>query len=244
MPPKKATTKSTKATVKAPSDVFTSNNMQLYKLVEDMTKNMTSLMECQQKFNDNFESLQNYQQEEMNNLDYQLKLRSEECYNKFKDTEREHTEKMEQLQKTYNERSYQLEQEHLKKMDQLERDFDEREMELANEVMGENNKTVVDTSEYDKMRAELENYESRMAETEKRLVESHHKELNARLATMKLQHQVESSDMSATIKQQEKEIKVLNETITTLKAEIQAQRKLTESVANATQKQLTQNFGK
>ena len=52
-------------------------------------------------------------------------------------------------------------------MDQLEREFDEREMELANNVMSENNKTVVDTSEYDRMRTELENYESRMVETEK-----------------------------------------------------------------------------
>ena len=94
------------------------------------------------------------------------------------------------------------------------------------------------------MRTELETFENRLSETEKRLTESHHKELNARLATMKLQHQVESSEMCAQIKQQEKEINVLNETISTLKDEIQAQRKLTESVAQAGQKSVTQNFGK
>lgn len=242
MPPKKTT----KTTVKTPSEntVFTSNNMQLYKLVEDMTKNISSLIDCQEKFNSNFTSLQTYQQEEMNNLDYQLKLRSEECYNQFKDTERQHNEKMEQLQKTYTERSYQLEQEHLKKMDQLNRDFDDKEMELAEEVMTEHNKTVLDTVDYERMKNELETFENRLSETEKRLTESHNKELNARLATMKLQHQVESSEMSAQIKQQEKEINVLNETISTLKSEIQAQRKLTESVAQAGQKSVTQNFGK
>lgn len=66
--------------------------------------------------------------------------------------------------------------------------------------------------------------------TVKDLNEKHKRDLSAALGTMKLQHQVDSSDMKATIEQQNKEI--------------QTQCKLTENVAQAGQKSVTQNFCK
>ena len=64
------------------------------------------------------------------------------------------------------------------------------------------------------------------------------------MKTKDLEFAASSAQMKAEIEQKGKEIDVLHDTIDSLKEEIQEQRKLTKSVAEAGQKQVTQNFSK
>ena len=248
MPPKKSTKKTSTSTapVVKQESLFntTQMNMKLFKLVETLSKNIDSLQSTQETFNSNFSNLQGFSQEQLNEMDYQLKLHTEECDNQYNEMLKQHNDKMKTLENEYNEKQYQMEQDHLRKTDEVERKLKDREYELAVGIVENHNKTIVDNDEYDDMDEQIKTADERFEKLKTDLEAGHKKELHSALNTMKLQHQVDSSNMKATIEQQVKEIGRLEDTINTLKLEIQAQRKLTESVANAGQKSVTQNFGK
>jgi len=77
------------------------------------------------------------------------------------------------------------------------------------------------------------------------LLNEHKKELGAQIGSGHLKHRAEIAELTASVKQQEKEITVLSNTIDNLKSELAAQRDLTREVAMAgKQGAITQQFGK
>jgi|SaaInlStandDraft_7_1057024.scaffolds.fasta_scaffold03421_2 hypothetical protein len=249
MPPKKSVKKTSTSTVVKPVQNKTlfnikNTNMKLFKLVETLSKNINSLQTTQDTFNSNFTNLKDFSQDQLNEMDYQLKLHTEECDNQYNETLKQYNDKMNLLDNEYSEKKYQMEQEYLRKTDDVERKLKDQEYELASKVVQSYNKIIINNDNYETLNEQIETSDKRFVKLKTELEEKNKKELHSALNTMKLQHQVNSSNMTATIEQQNKEILRLEDTIQTLKQEIQAQRKLTESVANAGQKSVTQNFGK
>ena len=246
MPPKKATktTKKSTAPVSPSGNVFTIDNMKLYKLVENLTKSIDSLNNVQESFNQNYDELKNYQNEEFNNMDYQLKLKNESCYNQYNQMVKEFQEKEFVLENEHKIKLYNLEKEFNENKDNFDRELAKHKFNSARTVVEGEHFVVVEQEEYDKLVGDKDNYEASLADQKSKLEKDFHLQLNARVTTKDLEHKVASSDMKATIQQQTKDIARLESTIETLKQEIQAQRKLTESVAASSQKAVTQNFGK
>jgi hypothetical protein len=248
MPPKKTTNakvKTTKLSSVTPSgNVFTIDNMKLYKLVESLTKSIDSLNSVQESFNQNYEELKNYQNEEFNNMDYQLKLKNESCYEQYNQIVKDFKEKEFVLENEHKMKLYNLEKEFNENKDNFDREIAKHKFEKARVIIEKENFVVLESEIYDKLVGDKENYENTLANQKATLEKDFHAQLNARLLTKELEHKVASSDMKATIQQQTKDIERLESTIETLKQEIQAQRKLTESVAASSQKAVTQNFGK
>jgi hypothetical protein len=247
MPPKKSTSSKKTESVPKPSldmTEFQSNNVKLIKVFEKLTKTLETVSKAQEDFNTNFGSLQNYTEDELTEMDYTLRLKNEECYNSLQDMSKQYKEKEFKLNVDYEEKRYKLEDEHMRRMNELEQEYKNKEFTLARECVENDGYTVINSREYELQESELTELREGREEFEKRVTADMHKELNARLKTQELQHSVATSDMKARIENQEREIKSLHDTITSLKAEIQAQRELTREVAQATQKQLTQNFSK
>jgi hypothetical protein len=246
MPPKKSASKKTETVQKPNLDMteFQSNNVKLMKVFEKLTKTLETVSKAQEDFNTNFSSLQNYTDDELNEMDYTLRLKNEECYNSLQDLSKQYKEKEFKLNVEYEEKRYTLEDEHKRRMNELEREYESREFELARVNVEEEGYKVVLNRDYERMQNELTELREEREEYTKKVDADMHKELNARLKTQELQHNVATSDMKAKIENQEREISGLRDTIESLKSEIQAQRELTREVAQATQKQLTQNFSK
>lgn len=248
MPPKKSTAVVKKTVpVKLNLDVNdfqSSNNVKLLKVFEKLTKTLENVNKVQDEFNTSFASLQNYTEEELNNMDFTLRLKNEECYNSLQELTKQYKEREFQLNVEFEEKKYKLEDDYKRRVANLEREYETKEMDLAKELLTRENYTVVPNRDYNSMTSQISELETGREEFEKRVTADMHKELNARLKTQELQHNVNSSEMRARIDNQEREIIGLRETIESLKSEIQAQRDLTKEVAQATQRQLTQNFGK
>jgi hypothetical protein len=245
MPPKKSTKTSTSpSTPNLDAKQFNNvNNIKLLKTLEKMTKSIENMSKVQQEFNDNYNVLANYGEEELNELDYQIKLKNEECYNSLQEITKSYNEKKFQLESEYKEREYALEQSHQQRINELDMEFTKREFEVARTTVENEGYSVILTRDYDELNTKVERLTTERETFEKTAEANMHKELNARLKTQELQHQVASSDMKAKIENQAREIESLRTTIETLKQEIQAQRELTREVAQAGQKSVTQNFG-
>ena len=244
MPPKRSTKSSVPSTPNLDTKQFNNvNNIKLIKTLEKMTKSIENISKVQQEFNSNYELLTNYGEDELNELDYQIKLKNEECYNSLQEITKSYNEKKFELESDYKAREYELEQSHQQRINELDMEFTKREFEIAKTTIENDGYTVVNTREYENLKTELTTQQTTREAFEKTTEANMHKELNARLKTQELQHQVASSDMKARIENQGREIESLRTTIETLKAEIQAQRELTREVAQAGQKAVTQNFG-
>jgi len=247
-------TKTKKPVVKKPTSLpspsintklFQQDNTKLIRVLEKMTKTLERLSKDQEEFNTNFDSLSNYTEDELNEMDFKLRTKNEECYNYLHELNKTYTEKQFTLENELSERTYVLETKYKQLEQELDSAYSTHTVNQLQEVLeSKYNRVVVDRFTYDEMENELEKMRTKQDEITKELQAKLHKELNARLETGKLQHLVDTSSMTAQIENQKREISVLSSTIQSLKEEIQAQRNLTESVANATQKQLTQNFGK
>ena len=248
MPPKKAITKKTNTpvTTKPNFDMneFQSNNVKLMKVFEKLTKTLETVSKAQDDFNTNFTNLQNYTDEELNEMDYTLRLKNEECYNSLQELTKQYKERELQLNMEFEEKKYKLEDEYKRRTAELEHEYQTKEISLAQDKLKAENYTVVPNRVFTEMETNLQTLKDSREEFEKRTTADMHKELNARLKTQELQHQVNTSDMKARIENQEREITSLRDTIVSLKSEIQAQRELTKEVANAGQKAVTQNFSK
>lgn len=245
MPPKKSTKTSTSPSIpNLDAKQFNNvNNIKLLKTLEKMTKSIENMSKVQQEFNDNYNVLANYGEEELNELDYQIKLKNEECYNSLQEITKSYNEKKFQLESEYKEREYALEQSHQQRVNELDMEFTKREFDVARITVENDGYTVILTRDYDELNTKVDKLTTERETFEKTTEANMHKELNARLKTQELQHQVASSDMKAKIENQGREIESLRTTIETLKQEIQAQRELTREVAQAGQKSVTQNFG-
>ena len=245
MPPKKSTKTTTSPSIpNLDTKTFSNvNNIKLMKTLEKMTKTIENMSKVQQEFNSNYELLTNYGEEELNELDYQIKLKNEECYNSLQEITKSYNEQKFQLESDYKAKEYELEQAHQQRINELEMEFNKREFESARSIVQDDGYTVVNTRDYNDLNEELTKLKSDRESFEKTCESNMHKELNARLKTQELQHQVASSDMKAKIENQTREIESLRTTIESLKFEIQAQRDLTREVAQAGQKAVTQNFG-
>lgn len=232
---------------KAPSldtNIFQVNNIKLMKVFEKLTKTVENVQKVQEEFNTNFENLQNYTDEELNDMDYQLRLKNEECYNHLQELTKQYNEKQFNLESEFEKKKYELETTHQRRIDELEHKYEEKEYELAESVITGSGDVIISSTEHERLNTRIKELESGREEFEKSTTADMHKELNARLKTQELQHQVDTSNMKAKIENQEREIISLRETIVSLRDEIQAQRELTREVANAGQKSVTQNFSK
>lgn len=232
---------------KAPSldtNIFQVNNIKLMKVFEKLTKTVENVQKVQEEFNANFENLQNYTDEELNDMDYQLRLKNEECYNHLQELTKQYNEKQFTLESDFEKKKYELETTHQRRIDELEHKYEEKEYELAKGVITSSGDVIISSAEQERLTSRIKEFEDGRENFEKSTTADMHKELNARLKTQELQHQVDTSNMKAKIENQEREITSLRETIVSLRDEIQAQRELTREVANAGQKSVTQNFGK
>jgi len=247
MPPKKSTSKTSKtssaSTPDLDSKVFSVNNAKLMKVFEKMTKSIESMKKVQDEYNDNYNALANFKDEELNDLDYQLKLKNEECYNHLQDLTKTYNEKKFQLETEYQEKEYTSEQTHQHRMNELQLLFENKQLSNCKQLLEEDGYLVVESRQYKTLQDDLTQLTNGRDDYEKKTTADMHKELNARLKTQELQHQVNSSDMKAKIENQDREITSLRDTIESLKSEIQSQRELTREVAQAGQKSVTQNFG-
>ena len=245
MPPKKSNPSTTKqpAQPNLNANVFNVNNAKLMKTFEKMTKSIENMTKVQREFNENYEALSNFKDEELCELDYQLKIKNEECYNHLQDLTKSYNEKTMTLENEYQQKRYELEQTHQQRIDELSRSFADKEIQGARQILEDEEYTVITNRVYQNLQNELTELKDNRETFETTTIANMHKELNARLKTQELQHQVATSDMKAKIENQEREIAGLRETIESLKLEIQAQRDLTREVAQAGQKSVTQNFG-
>lgn len=245
--PKSAVKKTTGTLPSTPTldtKLFQPDNIKLIRALEKMTKTLEKLTKDQDEFNENFSALSSYTEDEINEMDYKLRGKNEECYNYLHELQKKYTEKQFTLENEFNKNTYDLETKYKHLEAQLESDYSAKSIEQMRQLLKNYNRSVVETFNLHEMENELKMLRNNEELLKKSLEEQMHKELNARLQTAKLQHQVDTSNMSAQIENQKHEIEVLHDTIASLKGEVQAQRELTQSVANAGQKQLTQNFGK
>lgn len=243
MPPKKSTKSLTASDPNLDAKPFNNvNNIKLIKTLEKMTKSIENMTKTQQEFNTTYELLSNYGEDELNEMDYQIKLKNEECYNSLQEIIKSYNEKKYQLESEYKTKGYELEQMHQQRINELDMEYNKREFEIARTTVEGEGYTIINKRDYDNLNLELDTFKTSRETFEKTCEANMHKELNARLKTQELQHQVASSDMKAKIENQSREIENLRNTIETLKEEIQAQRELTREVAQAGQKSVTQNF--
>lgn len=242
--PKKQSTTSLPSAPTLDTKLFQPDNIKLIRALEKMTKTLEKLTKDQDEFNVNFAALSNYTEEEVSEMDYKLRGKNEECYNYLHELQKKYTEKQFTLENEFNQRTYDLETKYKQLEQELETEYTNKSIHEMSSCLQKYNRSVIETFKYNELLNELELLRTKLDDLKKELETQMHKELTARLQTAKLQHQVETSNMTAQIENQKREIEVLNDTIQTLKSEVQAQRELTHSVANAGQKQLTQNFGK
>lgn len=245
MPPKKQTKKTTTIQPLNLSNIKLGdkNNATLLKIMQKLNKTIETVTKAQDEFNDNFESLQNYKEDEMNNMIQELSLKTEECNNNLSEIETSYNNKLVELKRNYDEYKYNLECEHAKKQSDLDLEFKNYSIEKATQFLTENEFSIIPIREYEKLTTSVKNAEKDMEEYKKKVDADMHKELNARLKTQKLEHDVASSQMKARIDNQERELKQLNDLIEKLREEIREQRNLTKEVAQASQKSIMQTIG-
>lgn len=225
-----------------------SYNTQLNNLVISLQKELIQVHKSHEQFNELFNKLESFSAESIVKIDNDIKIKEEEIYDRFNKTMKEFNEKEYQLQINYNKKVYDMDHQYQIKLDQAEQEFNHAELEKAITIVNKNKKTILDNEIYDKMTKEMNELKKLNQTIEKdlrnTLEEKYKRELESHIKTKDLESQVQCADMKATIEQQKKEIATLVDTIKTLKSEITEQRNLTKSVAESTQKSVTQNFAK
>lgn len=224
------------------------HNAQLSKLVMALQKELNQVHKSHELFNESFQKLESFSSESIADIDNNIKIKEEEIHDRYNKTLREFNEKEYQLDTNYKKKVYDLDHQYKMKADKMEHDFKQNEMEKALAIMKGCGKTVLDNEVHQKMTKEIHDLKDANESIEKNLRASlgakHKSDLEAQIKTKDLEHKVLCADMKATIEQQKKEIATLSNTIETLKSEIKEQRNLTKSVAESTQKSVTQNFTK
>lgn len=244
--------------------VKTTYNVDLVTLLTNMNKFKTEFTEAVQKVEqyniDKFNNLENEydkrEREVSNKLDELKKsyddLKSKldrEYREKNYDTEKKHTEKLYELDKEFKQKKYEYEQNFRKINDEMERKRDVESYNFCIEFLKSKNESVIKTTELNDKNVKLENLakerQEEVALLKKQLIEQYNKTLKDELEKKDLTQKSESATVKAENEQKAKQITVLESMIVSLKNEINEQRALTKSVAEASrQASVVQNMGK
>lgn len=207
-------------TTKPTSTIQKSERLRLAEAIANYSKKQESFLEA-------FEILKEYKESIFKDLDLQIDTKQQELAELKQ--KYEHEESNLKIDCDLNIKQYQYEAA-LKVLEARD------EVPIKSEVLSDlKNELKTLRSEFeDKLKAGIAEEQS-----------SSQKALNAALTNADLKHKAEIAEISAQSKQKEQEVAVLQATIDNLKSEISAQRELTRSVAEASQKgAINQNFGK
>lgn len=223
-------------------------NVELMDKVDNLCRKLENASKAQQEFVDVFSELKEFSNTSIKDIDIKIKRKDEECYNKYNKLSKDFALKVYNLKSSYEQKQYELEKEFKQKKDNMERDFTQYEYSKAVEVLNVKGEIPVKANEFNKLKDDFAQLEKSQDKKEKELIAINDakwkKELDITLKTKDLQFQAISADMKAKVDQLTREVTVLQETIGNYKIELQEQRNLTRSVAEASQGAVTQNFGK
>lgn len=109
-------------------------------------------------------------------------------------------------------------------------------------MLQDTHETVISTKELESLRKELkelkENYDGMIAQIKKEEAEKREKAISAATKNLELVNKAQNATVIAFSEQQKREIETLKSTITDLRNEVQMQRNLTQSVAEAGRHQM------
>lgn len=234
-------------TISKPED-FSGMNIELLERIDSLKKQLRLVCKSNEDFMKCFNTLQEFSETSIHEIDYDIRKKSIESQDKYIEIQKEHTEKIYNLEKKYEKQNYDLEVQYTAKKYELRKEFENYEYETAVQIIDSRDEINITKSEYEKLKDDLEDFKNNQDEREdslrKELETNYHKEINYRLKTKELEFTATNATMKATIDQQQKEIQTLTSTIETLKDEISQQRELTRNVAEASQNAITQNYGK
>jgi pterin-4a-carbinolamine dehydratase len=216
--------------------------------VDMLNKCLEHVSKSQTDFMTKFTELQDFSGDSIKNMDVQIRKKDEECYNKYDLLSKEYAAKVYKLKQDFEKQKYDLEQSIQQQKDEMNREFQQDEYDRALDVLEKKKEVAISEEHYDDISNELKDLKKNQDEHEKKIVKTEEQKwrglMTNSMKTKDLEFAASSAQMKAEIEQKGKEIDVLHDTIDSLKEEIQEQRKLTKSVAEAGQKQVTQNFSK
>lgn len=165
--------------------------------------------------------------------------------NIFKDLDLQIDTKQQEL----SELKYKYEHENSNLKIECDLNFKQYKYEAALKVLEDCDEVPIKTTELNSLKEELATlkaeFETKLKTGISAEQNNSHKALSAALTNAELKHKAETAEILAQSKQKEQQVLVLQATIDNLKAEISAQRELTKSVAEASQKgAINQTFGK
>lgn len=238
MPPKKTT-----------SQQFTSQqSSESERLL--LAKAIASLTQTQASFIESVEHYKSITEESLRQVDLEMDIKKKEFAEQSKQLDKEFSEKNEELDSDYKKKKLEYDQELKNKKIDVEQELREHKYDAITQMLENDfNEIAVDKDEYDALQGELmqlrDSYEKDLEKAKVELRNAHAKELNASIGSNNLKHTAETAELTASVKQQEREISILNSTIENLKKELAAQRELTREVAVAgKQGSINQTFGK
>jgi hypothetical protein len=167
---------------------------------------------------------------------------------KLEAKKKEYADMTQTLSTQYEQAQKQLENEYIDAKIKCNQDIREHGLVAANNLLATMNMTSISVDKLNGMVNELSTIKDAHATTlKKELDDSHHQakqELSRQISALQLEHKATVASLQAQVEQQVKEIRVLNDTISSLKHELAEQRTLTKEVAQASSKsQISQNFG-
>lgn len=246
----------------------------LNKSVETLNKNkeeFSNQIQKVEKYNfDKFAELENdfeikekefYDRGENLSKNYEdMKLKLAKSYEDMKNKlEKEDRERRYRIEKDFEEREYELEKDFEKKkydmetdnkktLDDMQRKKETDSYKFCVDYLKQKGEMPIKVSEWNEKNEKLENliskHEESLRDLEENLTEKHERELKYELEKKDLTQKSELATLKAENDQKDKQIKVLESTIASLKTEINEQRALTKHVAEAgRQGQIVQNMG-
>jgi chromosome segregation ATPase len=246
----------------------------LNKSVETLNKNKDEFSEQIKKVEgynfDKFAEIENdfevkekefYDRSESLNKSYdEMKAKLARTYEEMKNKlEKEDKERRYKIEKEYDEKEYELEKdfekkkydnaiEHQKTVDEMQRKRETDAYKFCVDYLKQKGEQPIKVTEWNEKNEKLENliskHEESLEDLEEKLKEKHERELKYELEKKDLTQKSEVATLKAENDQKDKQIKVLESTIASLKSEIADQRALTKHVAEAgRQGQIVQNMG-
>lgn len=245
MPPKKTTT--------------TQANTESERLL--LAKAITSMTEAQKEFKDSLDFYKSVTEQSLNQVDLEIQTKKQDYDEKTKQLEKEYNEKMEAVEYEYKKKMETLDEDYKKKKLDYDQQLKNQQIDVDQQIReykynaaieileNEFDEVHIDKDVYENLQTELDNlknsYENDLEKMKTELMNTHKKEIGAQIGSCQLKHKAETAELTASVRQQEKEISVLSNTIDNLKKELAAQRDLTREVAMAgKQGAITQQFGK
>ena len=245
MPVKKSTKKSDDDNL----EVEEVTNAELKRLITKLNKETENAIQIQESYVNTFNELKSFDKNAIDKMVDAIEIKKEEYDNTLQQLGREFDKKQYELHKAFERKEYDLNTEHEQKVAKLEQEYLKNKMNKVDDICNELNKKLVASDHYENMLNEISDLKATQDTLDqslhKKYREKYEKELEYKLKTKELEHNVNSAELKSHVDQQKKEIQVLNNIITTLKNEITEQRALTKNVAQASaQGGITQNISK